>query len=79
MENNKQISDVFFLSVQRLDADDLEKMATVVGAMECVISSHPGVGEGHFLKVAYDPSCMDSHIILEKLKELGVEARMVGL
>jgi hypothetical protein len=79
MNNQNQISDMLFASVQRLSADELQEISVAIGVMECVVSSHPGGDAGHFFKVAYDPSCVDSHAILEKLKGLGVEARMVGL
>ena len=79
MNNQNQISDILFASVQRLSADELQEISVAIGGMERIASSHPGGDEGHFFKVAYDPSCVNSHAILEKLKGLGVEARMVGL
>lgn len=79
MNNQNQISDMLFASVQRLSADELQEISVAIGVMECVVSSHPGADAGHFFKVAYDPSCVDSHTILERLKGQGVEARMVGL
>ncbi|WP_437558921.1 hypothetical protein [Acidithiobacillus sulfuriphilus] len=79
MNNQNQISDILFASVQRLSADELQEISVAIGGMERVVSSHPGGDEGHFFKVAYDPSCVNSHAILEKLKGLGVEARMVEL
>ncbi|MBU2739645.1 hypothetical protein [Acidithiobacillus concretivorus] len=81
--NNNQVSDMMFSSIRKLEHDELLHIEEALAGMECVLSAHQG-GEyrehhGHHFKVAYDPSCVDSHAILEKLKELGVEARMTGL
>ncbi|BBF65592.1 hypothetical protein [Acidithiobacillus ferridurans] len=83
MNNSNQVSDMIFSSTRKLEHDELLLIEETLAAMECVLSAHQG-GEhhehhGHHYKVAYDPSCMDSHTILEKLKGLGVEARMIGL
>ncbi|WP_146778658.1 hypothetical protein [Acidithiobacillus ferridurans] len=86
MNNSNQVSDMIFSSIRKLEHDELLLIEETLAAMECVLSAHQG-GEhhehhehhGHHYKVAYDPSCMDSHTILEKLKGLGVEARMIGL
>jgi hypothetical protein len=79
MNNQNQISDMLFSSLRRLEAAELEEIETALAAMDCVISAHQGADHKHHFKVAYDPSCVDSHAILEKLKELGIDARMHGL
>lgn len=83
MDNKNQLSDMVFASLRRLEAEELLAIEGALASMECVLSAHQG-GEhhehhGHHFKVAYDPSCVNSHAILEKLKALGVEARMIGL
>ncbi|MDD2749368.1 hypothetical protein [Acidithiobacillus sp.] len=83
MNNNNQVSDMMFSSIRKLERDELLLIEEALASMECVLSAHQG-GEhhehhGHHFKVAYNPSCVDSHAILAKLKELGVEARMIGL
>ncbi|MFA7497045.1 MAG: hypothetical protein AB7C98_05180 [Acidithiobacillus sp.] len=83
MDNSNQLSDMLFASVRKLEADELLFIERVLSDMECVISAHQGSEHkehhGHHFKVAYDPSCVTSQAILTKLKEFGVDARLIGL
>lgn len=75
----RAMADVMIHIDETLSSESLRKLEETMREDECVISAGIPAGNVHMMLVAYDPECVAAIDILEKVKETGVHAELVGM